>query len=284
MHSRLLIGGFYSICNPCGIVYNPYSIGHQMMQFLEGRRWDEHDLVYNGDLYHGLHHHGSYSHPDQVKALEGMNESLIAAQGDLSRVSCMVITFGTAIVYTLKEKETIVANCHKIPAGLFGRRMLSVQEIVDSTTPWIARITDQNPGIKIILTISPIRYLKEGFADNTLSKARLALAVDQLCKSFHQVHYFPSYEIMLDDLRDYRFYKEDMIHPGDQAIDYIWEHFLHTYMDKETLGIIDTIKKIRSGLAHRPLHEHTPAHILFLKRLDDQIHEMKSKYPFINLA
>ena len=284
IHSRLREDFFYSGCNPCGIVYNPFSISHQMMQVLDGKMWDENDLVYHDDLYHGMHHHGSYSHPDKVIALDGMNKSLIAAQHNLYQVSCMVITLGTAIVYTLKERDILVANCHKIPASHFDRRMLSVQEIVDSNTSWIARITDQNPGIKIILTISPVRYLKEGFTDNTLSKARLALAVEQLCKTFHQVHYFPAYEILLDDLRDYRFYKEDMIHPGDQAIDYIWEAFLHAYMDNETMGLIKTLKKIKSGLAHRPLHENTPAHTLFVKRLNDQINEMKSKYPFINFG
>lgn len=281
IHDRLKLDYFKSYSNPCGIVYNPSSINVQMMHLIHNLEWTNDDLIEQDGLYHGLHHHGVFSDTDPEKTLKNMNTSLSLARHQLQSSDCMILTFGSAVVYTLIEKNKIVANCHKIASNRFEKRLLDVEEIVESTKAWITSLLTINQEIKVILTISPIRYLKDGFDENTRNKARLILAAEQLCASFPQLYYFPAYEIVMDDLRDYRFYKEDMSHPNDQAVNYIWDIFKSAFMDKDTLDLNGKLNSIRLGLAHRPLHPDSPGHFRFKSKLEKSIEEIRFQHPFI---
>ena len=281
LHTRLRSAHFKSYCNPCGIVYNPISISQQLMRILENKPWGIDDLIYDKGLYHGLFHHGSFSNIDLSQTLDQMNIEFKEASIRLKSTDFILITLGSAIVYHLIEKDIIVANCHKISAQRFNRKMLSVDEIVQATNECVNTLLLLKPAIQIIFTISPIRYLREGFVDNTRSKARLILAIEELCSNLPQVHYFPAYEILLDDLRDYRFYKEDMVHPNDQAINYIWEIFTNTFMNKETLQLMKELRTIRLGLLHRPLHPDREVHQKFKHDLEVKMFKLKNQYPFI---
>lgn len=283
LHLQLKAGGFHSACNPCGIVYNPLSMGIQITRILEGKNWDENDLIHSRGLYHGLHHHGSFSSSEKEVCLARMNDSLNAARDWFDRMDVLAMTLGTAICYKHRASSQTVANCHKIPAGDFERRFVSTTEIVQSVENWLPELQKQRPGLKIILTISPVRYLKEGFRDNSISKATLVLAADQLCRRYDHVSYFPAYEILLDDLRDYRFYKEDMIHPSDQAFQYIWSGFQSVYFSIDTLQIVKEVNKLIEARTHRPLHPGSPEHHSFAVSLESREKELKSKYPELGL-
>lgn len=274
---------FNSYCNPCGIVYNPISIGHQLMTLIEGKQWSSSDLVYQNGLFHGLHHHGSFSDMDKENVLQRMNEQMFSALEHFKKSALLICTLGTALVYRHRLSGEIVANCHKIPSSHFDRTMLSVEEIVAASEQWIKSLCDWRPDLNIILTISPIRYLKEGFTDNSRSKARLILATETLTAKYDRLHYFPSYEILLDDLRDYRFYKSDMIHPNDLAIDYIWDLFCKTYMSKATIVLMDRLHQIKKSRNHKPLHNNSPEYIDFLKQLDRSVQEIRLNHPDIIL-
>lgn len=283
IHGKLVDHYFNSFSNPCGIVFNPVSISNQINHLLKNETWEARDLFFDGELYHGLHHHGDFSGANEQKVLATLNSTAVLAAEKLIKADILLITFGTSIVYVLKEKNVLVANCHKIPNHFFDRKFLEVEEIVDSTDTWINSLTKINPHLNIILTISPVRHLKEGFTDNTLSKARLALAVEKLCKSNNNIHYFPAYEIVLDDLRDYRFFGEDLVHPNDMAIDYVWSKFKETYFNHESINLLDKLDQIHKAKNHRPIHPDSMAHRKFLAKLDMDIIELKMKYPELNL-
>ncbi len=283
MHARFVKIGFKSFCNPCGIVYNPISIGRQMKSVLNSGLWSAHDILSWNGLYHGLHHHGMFSSSNLETTLHQMNTRMSAATLQLEQSTTLLMTWGSAIVYRHIDTNTVVANCHKLPATAFERKLLTVEQIVAVSSTWIEACIYRNSKINIILTISPVRYLKEGFTDNNRSKARLIMAAEALCEAFDQVHYFPAYEILLDDLRDYRFYKEDMVHPSNQAIDYIWDLFKQTYCSKDTLIIMHELDQIKKAKAHRPLHPDTEAHKKFLDRLEQSKQALKIKYPDLDL-
>lgn len=283
IHKKLENLFFHSYSNPNGIVYNPISISDQIMHLLTSVAWTGEDLYFDGELYHGLHHHGDFSGRVEEEVLNKMNTTSNEARGQLVKSDILLVTLGTSIVYILKEKNVLVANCHKIPNTLFERKFLEIDEIVDKTNEWIGALSKINPQVNIILTISPVRYLKEGFTDNTYSKARLALAVEKLCKSNSNIHYFPAYEIVLDDLRDYRFYGEDLIHPNDTAIDYVWSKFKETYFNQESINLLDKLEQIHKAKNHRPIHPDSMENRKFMTKLEMDIIELKMKYPELNL-
>ena len=283
LNQQFRASGFHSACNPCGIVYNPLSIGIQITRILQGKGWDENDLIHYRGLYHGLHHHGSFSSAEKEICLARMNDSLNEARVWFDRIDVLVLTLGTAIWYKHRARGQVVANCHKIPAGEFERRFMSTVELVQSVEGWLPDLLKRRPGIKIILTISPVRYLKEGFRDNSISKATLVLAAEQLSRLYDAVSYFPAYEILLDDLRDYRFYKEDMVHPSDQAVQYIWAGFQSVYFSTETRQMVNEVNKLIEARTHRPLHPGSPEHKTFIDRMESLEKELKMKYPGLGL-
>ncbi len=267
--------------NPSGILYNPASILIALKNILNKKQFVAKDLFLSGSLWSSFQHSTLFSSPDLEITLRNINSRIEAAHKQLVHVDYLLITFGTAWIYTTKSAEEIVANCHKLPANLFNRRRLTVHEIVDDYSDFFHQIIKINPNIKLIFTVSPVRHLKDGVHENNLSKAVLHLAIDKLIKQFDFVSYFPAYEIQIDELRDYRFYAEDLVHPSNQSIDYIWECFMKFSMDSETISLNKKIETYRRMKNHRPIHSDTPEYKQFLNHLEKTKKELLEKYPFL---
>lgn len=267
--------------NPFGILYNPSSISESINRILDKKLFTNEDIFEYRGLYQSFSHHGRFSDVDKDKCLEKINASLQTAITGIFEADFLFITFGTSYVYELKENSKIVGNCHKLPSSSFSRYRLSIDTIVRDWTILIERLKENNPTLKIIITVSPIRHLKDGAHENQLSKSILLLAVDRLCGRFDNVFYFPSYEIVLDELRDYRFYGEDMIHPNNLAIKYIWNKFSETFFSKETHLIIKEWNKISAAINHRPINQNTQDYKHFLNQTILKLDTFKTKYPYI---
>lgn len=269
--------------NPFGILYNPSSIAAALHRLVTGTPFSENELRENNGLFVSMMHHGSFSRQTKEEALKAINNSLQTASVGLKEADILILTFGTAYIYMLKESGTIVSNCHKFPASMFDRKKLSVASITDSWRSTIEELREINPSLKILFTVSPVRHWKDGAHNNQLSKAALLLAIDELIHSFEGIYYFPSYEIMMDELRDYRFYAEDMIHPANAAIDYIWEVFSDTYFDEKTRQINKEWGIIHRAVGHRPFNPGTEEHKQFLRQTLLKVNELRKKYPYFEL-
>lgn len=275
---------FNADVNPFGVLYNPLSISRSLDMLIRNRQITEDDLFGHKGLYHSFYHHSKFSDVNKEAALQKMNHRISQASKNLPHTDILFITFGTAYVYGHKELELIVGNCHKLPASAFHRSRLSIDTIVENWSRLIDNLHKINPKLQIIFTVSPIRHLKDGAHENQLSKSILLLAVDKLCSTYPYAHYFPSYEIVLDELRDYRFYNEDMVHPSNTAIQYIWQRFGKTYFSDTTMQIINEWKKISAALAHRPFNTQTSEYKQFLKQTLLKLQTFENKYPYIYCA
>jgi len=268
--------------NPFGVLYNPASIHQALEILLEDRSFTEKDIFQHQGTYNTFFHHSSFSETDKDTFIRNINDKRAQASGDLKKADIVLITFGTAYIFTNKETDSIVANCHKLPASVFNRSRLTIKNIVGSWTDLIAKLRLINPELKILFTVSPIRHWEDGAHNNQVSKAILLLAIDELVNKFSDTYYFPSYEIVLDELRDYRFYAEDMIHPNDIAIRYIWEKFSETYFNEETIRINMQWQNIWKAINHRPFNEHTKEHKQFLRQTLLKLNELRKKYPYFD--
>ena len=259
---------FQTTINPYGTLYNPASIALSITD----SRFPTPDtrIIHHNGLWHSMMHHGTFSGVDKEEVMARCEQSREQLQGALNEASTIVVTFGTAWVYEMNGE--VVANCHKIPANRFVRRCMTVQEIVDMWQP----IVDSMPTKHWIFTVSPIRHIKDGLHANQVSKAILLQAVDQLGKS-----YFPSYEIMMDELRDYRFYAEDMVHPSNVAVDYIWQRFLETYMTLETQNEMRTMNQLWRDRHHRFLYPNSEEAKRFEQRTAERIQDLQRLYPWL---
>lgn len=238
--------------NPFGTLYNPASIAVALHRLIDNKAVDSSSLFNHNGMWHSFSHHSTFSGADHDEVLKNINQTIDRAHHSLQEAETLIVTFGTAYVYTLVETGDVVANCHKLPAARFNRRSMSVAEIVTLWSEVIERLRQFNQSIKIIFTVSPIRHLADGMHGNQLSKSTLLLAVEQLCKTFSGVAvYFPSYEIMMDDLRDYRFYASDMTHPSDVAVDYIYKLFGETFMPDSTRVLALECSRFTRRLRHR---------------------------------
>lgn len=238
--------------NPCGIVYNPLSVAATLDLLIEGRYFTVDDLLQNEGKWVSLSHHGSFSDSDAGQCLVKINSRIKEAAAFLKQTDVLIITWGTAWVYYYRKDGCLVANCHKLPATDFQRSRLEIGDIVAAYSLLLERLFALRPGLKVLLTVSPIRHWKDGAHGNQLSKATLLLAVEQLVERFTQVTYFPSYEIVMDELRDYRFYAADMLHISSQGIEYIWEKFKNLYIGKGTQEVMKKVDKLNRQLLHRP--------------------------------
>ena len=268
--------------NPFGTLYNPASVAQGLEILEKGVAADERLLREHDGLWFAFSHSGSFASPDREEALSGLNASVETGCRALAAADYLVLTFGTAWVYALAETGEIVGNCHKLPASAFRRRRLEAEEIVSRLEPLLERPLYRRK--QIVLTVSPIRHLKDGLAENQLSKATLLVAAHRLAERFEHVHYFPSYEILLDDLRDYRFYERDMVHPSAVAVDYVWECFCGACVDKEALGLFKSVEKIRAAREHRPFRPDTPRHREFKKAVLAEIAGIRSRYPSLDFT
>jgi hypothetical protein len=283
MGLRMNHAGFQTNLNSHGILFNPISIKNSLEDIIKCKTYTEKDLLQFDNLWHSFNHHGSFSGTDISTVLNNINSSIRQAHKDLLEADTLIVTFGSAWVYEWAENGKIVANCHKVPQQNFNRRKLGVNEIISELSSVLDRIADLNPSIKVILTISPVRYLKEGFVENNWSKATLNIAVHELIRRFDFTSYFPAYELVIDDLRDYRFYAEDMVHPSKQAVDYVWNKFAAVYFSESTLAIINKVERIKRASQHRPLHADSPQAKDFQEKLIKEKEELKSQYPFLEI-
>ncbi len=280
---KLLDSKFNVSVNPFGILYNPLSISKALYRLINNEVFTENDLVDYNDVYQSFMHQGKFSNPDKDKCLSAISESFTEAAELINRMDVMLITFGTAHIYRLKSTGEVVGNCHKFPANYFERERLSVESIVSEWSELIKVLLAINPELKIVFTVSPNRYLKDGAHQSQISKATLLLAIEQLQDSFSEnVNYFPAYEIVLDELRDYRFYARDMIHPSEVAVDYIWQRFSETYFSDDTEKIINEWNPIRKAIGHRPLSENKEHHESFLRQTLQKVEQMAEKHPQIS--
>jgi len=268
--------------NTFGSLYNPMSIAVSCHRMINPTPFTEDEIFLHDGLYHSFAHQSSFSDSDSDKCLMRINSSLEDAVEQFKKINRLIITFGTAYVYRLINNGLTVANCHKLPSTLFQRDVLTVDNIVEEWTTVINKLILRNPKLKIIFTVSPIRHLRDGAHNNQLSKAILLLATEQLKTSFPEViSYFPAYELMIDELRDYRFYADDMLHPSSIAINYIWERFCKMFMDDATNIIIKEVEVLNKMLLHRPLNTDSQSYKHFLTEKMLKIKRFQEKYPYI---
>jgi hypothetical protein len=260
--------------NPFGVLYNPASIAMAIEMARKSQTIEDKDLVEHGGLWHSMAHHGVFSDIDMAVVLDKCNGSIVAMRQALENATVITITFGTAWVYEYAGK--VVGNCHKIPANQFVRRRMTVEEIVATWQPLVEAMPDK----KWLFTVSPIRHVKDGLHENHINKGILLQAVEQLSKQ-SGCSYFPAYEIMLDELRDYRYYAEDMVHPSSMAVEYIWQRLVETYMTADTQAEMKTLHQLWRDEHHRFIHPDSMEAKRFLERLGQKKHELQEDYPWI---
>lgn len=265
---------FNVLANPFGTLYNPISLFHTLEKGLDQDGTVEHEGVW----YH-WQAHGAISALSHAELLNTCSTTNAQSQTMLKQAKWLVLTLGTSHVYE-HPSAGVVANCHRIPQSTFTKRLLKVDEIIEGFTSLHSMLTKVNPSANIILTVSPVRHIRDGLIENNRSKSILIQAVHQLVDAFENVQYFPSYEILIDELRDYRFYAEDYVHPSKQAIDYIWEQFSRCYLDADTQAFIESWNKIRQALNHRPFHPQSPAHQQFIKETLNKLKRLSNQADF----
>ncbi len=275
---------FNTLINPFGVLYNPLSIRLNLKILLQGKKFCREDLNCFSNLWFSFQHHSSFSNSDPQLCLEKINNSLDKAAAFLQKADFLLITLGTAWAYKWKANGEIVANCHKIPAKEFDRHKLDLDTIVNDYVSLFHDLRNFNSKLKIIFTVSPIRHWKDGAVNNQISKSTLILAIHKLKEAFDFLDYFPAYEIVMDDLRDYRFYAEDMIHPNTVAIDYIWNRFKQRYFNSQTMEILQRIAGIMRAKDHRPFNPESEQHRNFTRTNLKKIEELQGKYKFIDFS
>lgn len=274
---------FDTLINPHGILYNPASITASLNSYLDGKLYGEDDLFLHGDLWHSWDHHSRFSHTDKQAALSGINAAQQAAATRLEEADWLIITLGSAHAYTLQSTGSIVGNCHKIPAAAFTKRMLTTQEIISALDNTMHRLFFRNRKVRILFTISPVRYARDGVIENNLSKAILLQAVHHMVNKFDRLFYFPAYELVIDDLRDYRFYKEDLVHPNEMAVNYVWEHFATSCVSEEARRLLPIVSEINRAMLHRPFNPESAKHQQFLQTYAGKTQKLMKEYPFLRL-
>jgi hypothetical protein len=273
---------FPTFSNPFGILFNPIAIENLITNAINLKKYSEKNTFLFNERWHCFDAHSDISALTQNELIHKLNSAIEQTHQQLKNASHIVITLGTAWVYRFIETDTIVGNCHKVPQKKFLKEMLSVDETLASLQNICVLIKDINPTATIIFTVSPVRHLKDGFVENTQSKAHLISAVHQIITTKNKLFYFPSFEIMLDDLRDYRFYSSDMMHPNETAINYIWEQFKYVWIDEKTFTTLKEVDTIQKGLAHRPFNSSSTQHQQFLKTLYDKIAVLEKTIPNIH--
>ncbi len=275
---------FQSTCNPFGIIFNPVSIEKIIHKAVNLELFTEKDIFFHNERWHCFDVHSDLNHSNKEAFLENINAILQETNNQITKSTHIIITYGTSWVYRNLESNSIVANCHKVPQKEFLKEILSVDIIENSIKNTISLIQKVNPNVNFIFTVSPVRHLKDGFVENQVSKANLITALYSVLQVPHlgaEGAYFPSYEIMMDELRDYRFYAEDMLHPSQVAIDYIWERFSETTILEESHSNMDEVETIQKGLAHRPFNPNSESYKKFLDNLNQKIVNLISQYKFI---
>jgi hypothetical protein len=271
--------------NPFGILYNPVSIANSLEILLSGKMFTVEDLFFANGLWNSFYHHSRFSNADKKECLININNRITEAAKTLAESNLLFITFGTSWVFEDKGSRRIVSNCHKLPARSFNHYRLNINQIIDLWLALIEKIFKVNPDLQIVFTVSPIRHLKDGEHENQLSKAVLLVAVDDIINHFKdkRIMYFHSYEIVLDELRDYRFYNSDLVHLNDIAVTLIREKFAEVFIDQEDQIIAAEIEKLRQALDHRPINSANDEYQNFIGKQIEKILQLKDKYNYLDL-
>lgn len=284
MGSQLELGHLPVMINPAGAVFNPVSVCNTLDIITGNKQFFPDDLhFYNGNWL-SFFHYTDFSSENSKDVLEKINTKTRQASDFISGAKFLFVTFGTARVYILKKSGQVVSNCHKIPAAQFESKLLTVEEIVKLWEVQLDKLHSLFPDLRVVFTVSPIRHWKDGAHGNQVSKAVLFLAIEELLKHKSDPKYFPAYELIMDDLRDYRFYNEDMLHPSAQAINYIWEAFASCYLESETLVSWKDAVKISRAFNHRINTDSEDKLKLFADKILKQISALKLKVPSIDLS
>ncbi len=274
---------FRADLNPFGINYNPSSLSRNLWALLNGKKYSRKDLHEANEKWFSFDHHSQFSDSDPDACLQTINERIRFSREHLSNTNYLLLTWGTAWVYVFKESATVVSNCHKLPANNFSRHLLSVSQVVDTYTKLFAGMRSKIPDLKIILTVSPVRHWKDGPVLNTISKSTLLLAAHKLSEMFSYCEYFPAYEIAMDDLRDYRFYADDLVHPNQQMIQYIWGKFSAAYFDDQTMKLMGEIGKLTTARNHRPFDPGSEQYLKFCRKQLEKTKRLMKENPCLDL-
>lgn len=282
MGQRLEAMKFDCHLNPFGITFSPESLLRHLRRILKNEAFTEADLMQGADHWFAPDAHSSLSDTTSEGLLSRLNAQLHNWHHHLHTASWLILTFGSAYAYWHRERQHVVANCHKLPANHFTKRLADPEVLATSYSELIDELRAFNPKLRLILTVSPVKHLRDGVVENNLSKAILCLTAHKLVQSAGHCTYFPAYELVNDDLRDYRFYETDMAHPNHQAIDYVWEKFSKTYFDQSTQALLQQLSALRAALLHRPLHPNTRAYAEFKAHQLNTCRALASRYPFLD--
>lgn len=282
MSDRLAQLKFKTLSNPHGILFNPLSVASAIEGYLEGKQYSKDELFYLNELWNSWDHHTRFSHIHSEEALKGINRSQSQAAAFIREASHIIITLGSAFQYYLKENGQPVANNHRAPAQWFEKRLLEVTTIVEKLHEVMKKLQTVTPGAQVIFTISPVRHIRDGVVDNNRSKARLIESVHRLCEMHPNCYYFPSYELVIDILRDYRYYDIDFVHPNYAATSYIWEQFVKACIDPATAVLMKDVQEIVTARHHRPRFPETDAHRKFKASYIEKIKVLSQSHPYIN--
>ncbi|SHG12614.1 GSCFA family protein [Flavobacterium micromati] len=278
---------FQNSCNPFGILFHPLAIEKLLNLALSKKQISESELIYHNERWHCFDVHSDLSNPNKEDLIASLNSIIQNIREDLEQATHLIVTYGTSWVYRYLETNEMVANCHKVPQKEFAKELLSVETIQKSIENTLKLIESVNPNCSVIFTISPVRHIKDGFVENQWSKANLISALHTVLKDSSSIPrlgargLFPSYEIMMDELRDYRFYAEDMLHPNKVAIDYIWERFQQTYISEIALATMEEVANIQKSLSHKPFNPNSESHLKFESKLLEKIAKLENQYSFI---
>lgn len=270
--------------NPHGILYDPISISEALFAYMANQPFIEKNLFEMNGLWHSWKHHSAFSGINKNEVLENINSTQSNGHHFLKKAKFLIITLGTSFNYQLKNNNENIANCHKAPAHFFIKTLLPIEEMKADLLSAISALELFNPELKIIFTISPVKHVKDGVIENNRSKSRLIETAHSIVEQKENVFYFPSYELVTDVLRDYRFYKNDLVHPNDAAINFVFEKFCNSLLDNPTKKIIEKIKKIISAVNHKPFQKESDAHQKFIVAQIQNIIKIESAYPFIDLS
>jgi len=276
---KLENGCFNVLVNPFGILFNPYSLAKSIENIIDNKPITADELIFHHGLYHSFSHHSCFAHPEQNVCVEQINRATAHAHQFLKEANLLIITLGTSWVYRHKHSGNIVASCHKIPQQEFEKELLSVEQITETLSAMMQRLSAFNKGIRIVLTISPVRHIKDGVVENQQSKSSLILSVKRLVERFAYCFYFPVYELFMDDLRDYRFYASDMLHPSETAIQYVWERFCETFFNQETQLVLNEVEKLYTASQHRPFHATSDEYQAFRRQCQEKARLLAERFP-----
>lgn len=284
MAQKMQSAKFDTLLNPLGITYNPDSISQGIKRTLAGESLKSESLFAANGLWHSFDFHSRFSHPTQDVALAAMNSSIVKAHSFWQQAKVLIVTLGTATAFIASKEGQVVNNCHKLPASAFVKTRLDMGKMQEGLGQVFSQLKEKQQSLQIILTVSPVRHVKDGLVENQRSKATLLLLAEKLENSLDFVHYFPAYELVIDDLRDYRFFEPDLVHPDGVAVNYVWEHFQQSFFTTETQQLMKRIRSIVQASQHRPFHPSTSQHQQFLAQQLKKIAELKREYPVLDFS